>query len=1124
MKKTNPFRELFDRSLKKTLLTMRIAIILMILGILQARASDAYSQNTRLSLNFSETELVKVLDKIEMESEFFFMFNEKLLNTYRKVSIAANDQLIDVILDNLFAGTDVKYTIIDRKIILAPGFLTKETDATTNLQQQLVTGKVTDSKTGDAMPGVNIIIKGTTTGAITDPNGKYSIAVPDKNAILVFSFIGYGTREVLVDGKSVIDAVLESESLNLTEVVVVGYGTQRKVTLTGSVATTNAKSIAARPLTNTTQAMQGLLGVYVNQIGGQPGNDAATIRIRGIGTLNNNEPLVLVDGVASSLRDVNPNDVDNISVLKDAASASIYGNRAANGVILITTKRGNVGKLKVELNTYYGWQEATYLPDVVTNSVDWMLSLNQAYKNDGQPGPFTDAQVEEYRNGTDPDIYPNTDWYDIMFKVAPVSESNIRLSGGTEMVTFSMSLDRLKQQGVLVGTDAEKYSLNSNVVFKKSDKLEFGAIINGSFWNRNNSVVGNVPNVSRALPIHPNILADGRYGDTWLVTPGHNLFRHPLATALEGDNNYKTQRLMVNLFTQYIFPLDIKYKLTFSVNKYDAHNHRFIPEIYIYNPKQPTIPRTLRFDPINRSVQESNDNNLDYSFFQTLNWTRKIANQHDVNFLLGFSMESFHASDFNAYIEGFLGNELSEINAGTINKNVGGTSSESKLMSYFGRANYSFLDKYLFEFNFRYDGSSRFAEGNRWGFFPSISGGWRINKESFMENISSLNNLKLRASWGKLGNQQIALYSYLNNININQGTSFNNTVVGGSATTTLSDPNISWESTTMSNVGLDVGLWNNKLEIYVDVFDKSTSDILDRVNVPAQVGNLTGPITNLYSMSNKGIELSASHRNTYGKLTYSIGGSIGFVNNNVEYLNGNIQYSTNSFGNLRVIKEGSPVNSWYLYEAIGLFQNVEEINNHPFQNTKTVPGDIIYRDVNDDGTIDVKDMQVMGRSFPKYTYSFNLDFDYNGIYLNAFFQGVQDIDIYTTNNLAWGNYNGAGITKDQLANSWTADNPNAKYPRLFEPSRGTKTNSLNSTFWLHDASYLRLKNLQLGYTIPSAISNKVNISMLKVYLNAQNFLTISKYKLTDPERDVLSELINEYPTTKTFTIGCSIVF
>lgn len=994
----------------------------------------------------------------------------------------------------------------------------------TELQQTRISGTLTDASTREPMPGVNVLVKGTTIGALTDINGKYSLSVTDpEKSILVFSFVGYSSLEITIAGKSVIDAALVPEALNLEEVVVVGYGTQRKATLTGSVSTVNSDFIASRPLTNATQALQGALGVYVNQAGGQPGADVATIRIRGVGTLNNNDPLVLVDGVSSNMRDVNPNDVESISVLKDAASASIYGNRAANGVILITTKTGKKEKLRVELNNYFGWQQATYLPDMVTNSVDYMTARNQASINELQPVPYSDAQVEEYRNGTDPDIYPNTDWYGLMISSAPLQDYNLRLSGGTDMVTFSMSLEYMNQEGVLMGTDAKKYSLNSNVIFKKSDKLQFGAIISGSFWDRDESFLGSsavMELIARALPIYGNIRADGRYGETWLTTPGHNTFGNPVASSREGFQNNKSQNGVINLFAEYTLPLGIKYKANFSVTKYDANNHIFTPEIVKIQPKtlQP------KYMTVARSVTRANNSNLNTNFFQTLNWTKKIAEIHDINLLFGFSMESFYNSNFDAYIEGFLGNELPELDAGTINKDAGGTSSESKLMSYFGRANYSFSDKYLFEFNFRYDGSSRFAKANRWGFFPSLSAGWRVNKEIFMQDIDAISNLKLRLSWGQLGNQQISLYSFLNTINISQGTTFNKLNVAGSAVTSLSDPNISWETTTITNIGLDLGLWNDRLEINVDVFDKKTTDILARINIPGQVGDLTGPITNLYGMSNKGFELNASHRNTFGNLTYRIGGNVAYVKNNVDQLAGDIQYTTNSYGRISVIQEGYPVNSWYLYEAEGIFQTAEEVANHAFQHTRTSPGDIKYRDVNEDGKIDGDDMRVLGRSVPKYTYGFNLGAEYKGFDIDAFFQGVQGIDIYPWHNVSWPVFNGAGITKDQLANSWTPENPGAKYPRLSLYKRGSQINAQNSTFWLKDDSYLRLKNLQLGYTVPSELSNKVNISKIRAYVNAQNLLTFSKYKVTDPEKNIQGQNIFDYPTTKIFTIGLNVVF
>lgn len=983
---------------------------------------------------------------------------------------------------------------------------------------------------GESIPGATVVVKGTTTGTVTDLDGNYSITVSFSDEVLIFSFVGMGSEEVEIGNQSIVNVTLSNEGADLDEVVVIGYGTQRKVTLTGSVATADAEFLKDRPITNSTQALQGLNGIYVNQSSGQPGADAASIRIRGIGTLGDNNPLVLVDGIEFNLRDINPNDIETISVLKDAASAAIYGNRAANGVVIITTKKGKKSeKMNISLNSYYGWQRATFLPKMVTNSVDFMMARNQAAANEGQSVVYSDEAIEEYRNGSDPDLYPNTNWYDILFSTAPIQDHNLRLSGGSESVTYSMSLGYLDQKGILKGTDSKRYSINTNLTYRYSDKLQFGTIINGSFWDRNQSSVdidnAVLTGAGRSLPIHPNILSDGRYGDTWLVTPGHNVFRHPLAVATESMQNNKSKRAMINMFVEYTLPFEIKYKATFAVNNYDVYNHRFIPEIYIYNPKQPDVPKTLRFDPPNRSVQKINNNNIDQSFFQTLTWDKRdIDGKHSLNMLLGFSRESFYRSNFDAYIEGFLGNELTELNAGTINQLVGGTSNESKLMSYFGRANYSYKDKYLLETNFRYDGSSRFAEDNRWGFFPSFSAAWRIKEESFMSNLTVIDDLKFRGSWGQLGNQNIGLFNFVSNININQGTILGNGVVPGSAITALSDPNISWEKTTITNLGFDLSLWANKLDFTVDFFNKVTTDILTRINIPAQVGNLNGPITNLYGMSNKGVEISANHRNTFGALNLRIGGNIALVKNNIDYLSGDIQYTTNRFGNIRVIQEGHPVNSWYLYEAEGLFQSEEEINNHAFQHTATAPGDIKFRDLNEDGKIDIEDMSIKGRTLPKATYAINLNLEYKGFDLSAFFQGVYDIDIYPFHNVAFPLYNGAGLTQDYLENHWTPDNMDAKYPRLFLPARGTQINSANSTFWLQDASYLRLKNLQIGYSFQSELLSRVNISQLRPYINGQNLFTFSKWKISDPEKNILGQDIGDYPNAVMLTLGFNLTF
>lgn len=990
-----------------------------------------------------------------------------------------------------------------------------------------IKGVVLNSLTHTALPGVSIMVKGTTQGISTGTNGEYSIRAK-KGDILVASILGYEKQEVSVGDQNVRNILLTESSSALEQVVVVGYGTQKRVNLTGSVATVNADFLENRPITNSSQALQGVQGVYVNQAGGQPGADDATIRIRGVGTLNNNNPLVLVNGVEFNLRDVNPNDIESISVLKDAASASIYGSRAANGVILITTKTGKKGKTLIDYNNYFGWQQATYLPDMVTNSADWMTSMNQASVNEGQPQVFTDKQIEEFRTGNNPDLYPNTDWFAIMFRKAPMQEHNIRLSGGSDQATYSVSLGYLDQEGIMIKTNAKKYTLNSNLDFNISDRLKAGVNLSSTYWNRNepsNGVETMMSNsITRALPIHPNILANGTYGDTWLTVPGHNVFRHPLALAENSILTNKTVRGLVNVFAEYTFPFDIKYKANFSVNKYDGASSRFVPEIFIYNPKKINVPKTLRFDPAQRSAMRENINNLNTNFFQTLNWSRNVAEHHHLKLLLGFSRETFLNTNFNAYVEGFFGNELTELDAGTINKNLGGTSSKSRLMSYFGRANYTFADRYLLEMNFRYDGSSRFAKDRRWGFFPSFSAGWRIDQEEFMQNVQSISNLKLRASWGQLGNQNVPLYSFVNSVSIGQGHSFNGNVVPGSAVTTLADPNISWERTTIANIGLDVGLWNNKVEFIADIFNKKTTDILARINVPAQVGNLTGPVTNLYSMTNKGIELGVNYINSVRNFNYNIGANVTYIDNNVDFLNGNVQYLNNFYGGIQIIKEGYPVNSYYLYEATGIFKTQKEVDSHAKQGLRTSPGDIIYRDVNGDGVIDVKDKVITGKSVPKYTYGFNLGLDFKGFDFAAFFQGVQGIDIYPISNLSFPNYNGAGITKEHLANSWTPENPDAPFPRLTLPRRGSQANYQNSTFWLQNASYLRLKNLQIGYNISSTLFDRVNISKLRIFANAQNLLTFSDYKVTDPEKEILQGNIYGYPSSKIVSLGCKVIF
>jgi TonB-linked SusC/RagA family outer membrane protein len=991
---------------------------------------------------------------------------------------------------------------------------------------QAISGTITN-EAGNAIDNASIVEKGTQNGTVSDGKGHFELNVVDANAILIISAVGFEAQEIKIGTQTSLQVKLKAGDKGLDSVVVVGYGTQRRKNISGSITTVNASYLENRPITNASQALQGITGLYINQPGGQPGNDGASIRLRGVGTLNNNDPLVLLNGIEYDLKDINPNDIATISVLKDAAAASIYGSRAANGVILITTKDGKKGKTQLDYNYYYGLQQATYLPDVVDNSVDYMQARNTASVNEGQPIVFTDAFINAYKTGGNPDLYPNTNWFDIMFKTAPIQEHNVRLSGGTDKTTYALSLGYLDQEGVLLGTNARKYSLNANYTFNITKKLRAGFNVAGTYWIKHEPAEGAatlVGNITRALPIHGNLLQNGQYSDQRIVVPGHNVFRHPYAKALEGGLDTKSLRAFANAWAEYTFPLDIVYKVNVAVNKYDELTSKFVPQVNLYYPTRPdSASSILRYDdPVARSARRADVNNLNTSFFQTLTWTKTFAGVHRANLLLGNSLESFDNSGFNAYIEGFLGNELTELNAGTINKNVGGTSSKSRLMSYFGRAGYSYDDRYIVEFNFRYDGSSRFAKNNRWGFFPSVSGAWRVSEEAFFKGVEVVSDLKIRGSWGKLGNQNVPLYSYLNGVNLSQGYNFNNTSVAGAAVTALADPGISWETTTIANLGVDLSLWQGKLNIVAEVFNKKTTDILARINVPAQVGNLSGPVTNLYTLSNKGVELSANHANTIGQVRYSVGAGIAFVKNNVDFLNGDVQYSGD--GSLYIIKEGNPVNSYYLYEAQGLFQTADEVAKHAFEGSSAAPGDIKYKDNKADKVIDSDDRIITGKTIPDFTYNFNFSVGYKGFNLSALFQGVQGIDMYPINNLAFPLFNGAGLTKDQLNNSWTPANPNSQYPRLGEPKRGSGLNYKNSTFWLQDGSYLRLKNLALNYTIPENITRPLQIEKIRVFVNAQNLLTFSPYKLSDPERNVMQQDISEYPSVKIISFGANVTF
>lgn len=990
--------------------------------------------------------------------------------------------------------------------------------STLSLQAQdlAVTGKVISAADNTPLMGVSIQVQGTSKGVATDMNGAFSISAP-AGAILKFTFIGYLPQEVKVTKAGLMEVKLQEDVQKLNETVVVGYGTQKKATLTGAIAMVDMTEKEGQPITNVSNALHGTPGLFVNLSNSQPGVDRSTIRIRGVGTLSNNNPLVLVDGIEYSMDELNPNDIESISVLKDAAAA-IYGSRGANGVILVTTKKGR-GKARVNYSFYRGIQKATYLPDVIEDPIQYMRLKNQALINENKAVDYSDAEIAEYEAGmkTDPIVYPANNWYDIALKNGTIQKHDLSISGSTEEYQYRLSLGYLDRDGIMFGpgNHAKNYSLGLNASMNVTKKLKAGITLDGYYRNYTTPSYNSFwQYLSRTLPIMTDTLADGRYGNSWLRTPGRNNWEHPRMIAYGAISTKVVQRFLATVFSEYKLPFDITYNIKFGVDKYDGLLSQNYPRLQTFNPKTgaatnwnspATAPRFAKTD----------ENDINIHFYNTLDWNKAFG-KHNLSAMIGSSYDNFDTDQFNASMTGYLDASLPALDAGTIWNATGGNSTRDVIMSYFGRVNYEFDGKYLLEATFRADGSSRFAAGNRWGYFPAVSAGWRIDQESFF-NASFIDQLKLRVSAGQLGNQAVALYSYEQAVNLGQDYSFGGTLSSGAAATAYADPSISWETTTTYNGGVDVNLLKNRVALTVDVYKKRTDGILREVALPSQVGNLAGPKQNVGTVDNTGYEITLQYKNSFRDLNYSVFGNIAYNKNEVVDLKGEIIYGTGT-----ITQKGYPISSYYILQADGYFQTPDDVAKGPVQSNDTRPGYIRYKDVKEDGRINGDDRVVVNASsiMPKYTFAFGLNVDYRGISLSSAFQGVSGVKVYPTANLAYPFNNGANATKEWATDSWTPENPDARLPLL--TTAATWNFTQRSTFWLRDGSYLRLKNIQLAYALPQAWLNKVKINRVSVYVNAENLVTFSKYKDFDPESLLNRNEMYTYPMLKTFSGGINV--
>jgi TonB-dependent starch-binding outer membrane protein SusC len=1131
MKKIKPFREYHYCSLKKILLIMRIAPILMILGILQVNAKEVYSQSTKLSLSFSETELVKVLDKIEGESEFFFLYNEKLLDTKRKVSIDAKDELIGEILNGLFKDTDVKYTIIDRKIILVPDYLIAEPKP----QQLKTTGTITDEK-GSPLPGVNITIDGTTIGIISDINGKYSINLPNENSVLVFSFVGYAIQKIPASGKTVLDVQMLPNVEKLEEVVVIGYGTQKKADVTGAVSTVKIANMQKISSTNTSVALQGQVsGVNIVQSNADPGA-GADIRIRGIGTLNNHFPLVIVDGVPSDINAVDPKDIESVNILKDAASAAIYGSRAANGVVIINTKRGSgVGQqTKVEYRGYHSFNTREKDFGLINNANDYITVAKMAADNSGEAYPLFVTQWE-----ANPNQFGNTDWEKEMFRQAMEQKHELSISRSGEKFNFYLASGYRNEEGIRLGSADKEFSLRVNSDFKITKRIKIGESLgyaqNKGLYYQNTYFFWQLVMTNPLQKIYDPTTESG-----WapaLRDVGFKESQNPVRDYTINDHDYKNDAILASGYLEFEPIKNLKYLFRISQNYYRNTNFNFQPTYYsdFYDQNKENYVS----ESYGARTHNIMDNILSYSI---------DLSKHSISALAGYSSEDNLYHWFSGAGNVTPSNSIKNLGAATKNKTSDGGEEENRLLSYFGRLSYSYANKYMVQANIRKDGSSRFSPENQWGWFPSVSLGWRLSEESFFEGLKpTINEFKLRGSYGTLGMQEVGNYTFIPVIatdnssltNYSFGPGPSQTIFVGGRQVSYPSVDLKWETTKSTNIGFDLSMLNNRLILEADYYVKDVSDILYAVPIPLSAGSNDSPPVNSASVKNKGFELTTGWRELEGEFKYDIRLTLAHNTNEVTKLGkspndaitgGSVYWALQNVTRTMV---GTELGEFYIFKTAGLFRTQADIDNYkgPSGNPimpSAVPGDLKIVDTNNDGTINDKDKVYMGSGLP----TAELGFTFNASYKSF------DINLFLYSSLGLKKYNGArwmasmaeeyhGWSKDML-NAWTPENTGTDIPRLVRSA--SHLNVRESDLYLENASYLRINHLEVGYNFPKDLLSKINLAATRLYFGGENLLTITKYKGWDPGigggGDSYASGIDRYPypVARKIMLGIQVTF
>lgn len=986
-------------------------------------------------------------------------------------------------------------------------------------QSNVCKGVVKDAQ-GETIIGASVVVKGTTNGTITGFDGDFTLESAKKGDILEISFVGYVSQEVKWNGEP-LKITLKEDTKTLDEVVVVGYGVQKKANLSGSVASVDKEQLQNRPIQNVSSGLQGLMpGVTITGTNGAPGMDSGSIRVRGTGTLNTASPYILIDGVESeTMSSIDPNDIESISVLKDAASAAIYGSKAANGVILITTKRGSTGKPKISYSGYVSFQNATNMIDRLS-SYEYASMYNQALQAEGKAPRFTDEEIQKFKDGTDP-LYPNTDWYDLAYKTGIQHRHNLNIAGGTENVRYMGSIGYLNQTGVLPNAGREQFNARTNLDMKITKRLSAKlnlAYIKNAYDDASSAYYGGSSDqIIRQLNlIAPWIVA--RYDDgTWgTISDGS-----PIAWL---DSGMKVTRDNHNFTGMASLDYKILDCLTFTatgsyVN--NMQNYTYFQKFIQYNANKASDPNSLdeRYYTWNRT-----------NYDLLLNYDQTFG-KHNIKGLAGWHTEKYNYKELTAYRKDFPNNDLTDINAGdAASQTNSGYTRELAMLSWFARVNYDYAGKYLFEANIRADASSRFAEGHRWGYFPSFSGAWRISEESFMEGARSwLSNLKIRASWGMLGNQDALsdYYPALNTYNIGATYPFGGALNSGYYQSSYKLSTITWEKATTWGVGLDFGFLNNKINGSLDFYNRKTTGILMQVSVPTEFA--LNPYTdNVGSMNNKGVELNIGYNDRWGDWTFGVAANFAYNKNEILDLGG-ADYLDTGYNQRNAV--GQSINAYYIYKTDGFFNSQEEADaftakyGNPFGAGGFKAGDLKYVDTNGDGKLNGDDRVYTNSTEPVYTFGLNLTAGWKGFDLSLMFNGAAKVARLFDSHEVYGAFSGdAGHPASIWKDAWTETNKDASMPRIFTDTNSpSSSRSAQSTFWLQNTNYLRLKNLQFGYTLPKSLLSNWGVENVRFYYSVENLFTIDNMKISiDPE--ATSQRLSSYPLLRTHAFGVNITF